>query len=1030
MFDKNLAVQLIIDPVTTAILDANPAASKFYGYSRDQLKKLKISDINVLPPALISGEMAKAVAEKRLYFNFKHRLASGEIRDVEIFSNPVQLGEKTVLYSIIHDVTDRKRTEEELSKTVSLLSATLDSTTDGILVVDLKGKIVSYNKQFAEMWNIPQSVLASGNDDEALGYVLRQLTNPEAFLARVRKLYGDPEEESYDIIEFKDKRIFERYSKPQRIDRRIGGRVWSFRDVTARLWAERVQSATYRISDAAISSENLQELFPVIHGILGDLMSTRNIYIAIYDAASETLSFPYFVDERDPTPEPRKRRRGLTEYVLRTQTPLLASPEALKELIAGNEIEVIGTPPLDWLGVPLRAGDHTIGVLVVQSYTEGVRFGEEEKNILIFVSEQIAMAIQRKRSEEALRESEERYRKFFEEDLAGYFISTPEGKLLSCNAAFANIFGFRSPDEAMSADMYSVYNSQEERNEYIRWLSEHRRVRNLARQMVRTDGKRIHVVANLIGEFDEHNKLVRIKGHVIDDTERQEAVLQLHEQAALLDEARDAIGVRDFKGTLLYWNKGAEKLYGWKAEEVIGKNANELVYDQASPQWLEPQRNVLQFGEWSGELHQKNKAGQSIIVQSRWTLVRDREGKPKSILVVNSDITEKRGLEQQFLRAQRIESIGTLAGGIAHDLNNILSPILLGVQALMRKAADERTKQTLKMIEASAKRGADLVKQVLTFARGIEGERVTIHPAHILNDVKKIIFQTFPKSVRVVTSVAKDIWTIDGDPTHVHQVILNLCVNARDAMPNGGTLTLAASNVFLDEQYVKMDPDAKPGSYVFIEVTDTGSGISPTIISKVFEPFFTTKEVGKGTGLGLATVLGIVKAHNGFISIDSKVGSGTTFKVHLPATPSTGIAHSVEEERALSIGNGELILVVDDESAIRDVMRETLETNGYKVITARDGAEAVALYAKHGEQIVACVIDMMMPIMDGNATIRALHRIDPRSKIIASSGMATRETIPEDVARNVQFFLSKPFTAEKLLRTLQDIIHLASKEPA
>lgn len=431
--------------------------------------------------------------------------------------------------------------------------------------------------------------------------------------------------------------------------------------------------------------------------------------------------------------------------------------------------------------------------------------------------------------------------------------------------------------------------------------------------------------------------------------ERKRAEQKIREQAALLDIATDAIFVRDLKNKILFWNQGAETLYGWKAEEVIGKDATKLLCPQAT-QIKELMQILITQGEWQGELEQITKSGQKIVVASRWTLVRDvprglahvRDRQtPKSILVVNTDITQKKQLEAQFLRAQRMESIGTLAGGIAHDLNNVLAPILMTAQLLETQLHDQRSQRLLPIVVANAKRGAALVKQVLSFARGLEGDRTVIQVKHLILEIQQIAKETFPKSIELSTDIGQNLWTVSGDATQLHQVLMNLSVNARDAMPDGGTLSISASNLVIDENYTRMNLEATVGAYIVITVADTGIGIPPAILDRIFEPFFTTKVLGKGTGLGLSTVVGIIKSHGGFVNVHSEVGKGTQFKVYLPA--SEVIETTELEEVESPTGHGELILVVDDEAAIREITETSLLTYNYKVLTASDGIEAIAL---------------------------------------------------------------------------------------
>lgn len=501
--------------------------------------------------------------------------------------------------------------------------------------------------------------------------------------------------------------------------------------------------------------------------------------------------------------------------------------------------------------------------------------------------------------------------------------------------------------------------------------------------------------------------------------ERQHTQQKIRQQAALLDVARDAIFVQNLDREILFWNQAAELLYGWNKISAIGKKTPEL--------WQENNLEILQtaFADvqknhtWEGELHQKTKTGKNIIVESRWTLVNQFDQQFESILVVNTEITQKKLLEAQFLRAQRLESIGTLASGIAHDLNNVLAPILMTAQLLETQIQDQRSLRLLPILISNAKRGANLVKQVLSFTRGLEGERTLLQLKHLILEIKQIIQETFPKSIEVITKISPNLWTISGDATQIHQVLMNLCVNARDAMPNGGNLDILADNFLIDEHYTSMNLDAKIGPYVVLTVTDTGTGISPENLDRIFEPFFTTKELSKGTGLGLSTVLGIIKSHGGFINLNTQLGKGTQFKVYLPAQEAK---ETVEEaEIQLSPGNGELILVVDDEETIRDITKTSLESHNYKAITASDGIEAIALYAEYQEKISVVLTDMVMPSMDGLTTIRTLQKINPQVKIIAVSGLATSDKVNAAHNIGIQAFLPKPYTAKQLLQTISTV---------
>jgi PAS domain S-box-containing protein len=522
---------------------------------------------------------------------------------------------------------------------------------------------------------------------------------------------------------------------------------------------------------------------------------------------------------------------------------------------------------------------------------------------------------------------------------------------------------------------------------------------------------------------NQQGQPIRMIGTTRDISERKETEHQLYEQAALLDIATDAIFVRDFQTKILFWNQGAERIYGWQKHEAVGKNLKDLFCSKTTQQQESSAlRTVVKLGTWQGELRKKTKLGQQIIVESRWTLMFDADGQPKSILIVDSDITEKKQLEEQFFRTQRLESIGTLAGGIAHDLNNILTPILGAAQLLKGRFAkdEERHPQLLAIIENNAQRGAALVKQVLSFARGLKGERGIVQVKHLIAEIIQIGKQTFPKSIEFTTQIPENLWTVSGDTTQLHQVLMNLVVNARDAMPEGGTLTITTENIYIDEAYTRMLIESKIGNYIVISVTDTGVGMTKEILDRIFEPFFTTKEFKGGTGLGLSTALGILKSHNGFVTVSSQVGKGSTFKVFLPSVESPQVP-DIDQSKIPS-GQGELILVVDDEPQIRDVATIILETHNYQTLTASNGVEAIVLYAQHKKNISAVLMDMMMPEMDGITAIRTLKKMNPKVQVIACSGLNTKDVFPESDEMEVQSVLFKPYTANDLLRNLNQII--------
>ena len=593
-----------------------------------------------------------------------------------------------------------------------------------------------------------------------------------------------------------------------------------------------------------------------------------------------------------------------------------------------------------------------------------------------------------------------------------------EREIIEWNRGFSTLTGFE--DQSIAATRRSwaqLLHPQAIEDKATSWTREHR--------FRRRDGGYAWVLDRVYLIYDEQGQLSRLIGSMTDLSAQKKAQERIAEQAALIDQARDAIIVHDLENHILSWSKGAEGVFGWCAHEVLNRRLDQVVQDD--PEVFEVARRlVLEKGAWSGEVVKRNRAGERLTIDSRWTLLRDSQGRPKSILTLGSDITDRKKIEAQFLRAQRLESIGTLAGGVAHDLNNVLTPILMCASLLKMEEQDPEKLESLTLIESCADRGAHMVKQVLSFARGVEGERLPVSMTVLVKEVIKIIKDTFPKNIQVDPVLPPSTWLVAGDVTQLQQVLLNLCVNARDAMPEGGRLSLEVSNIQLDGQYSSFHPEAAPGAYVRVKIEDTGTGMSAEIAEKIFDPFFTTKEPGKGTGLGLSTSLAIVKSHQGLLRCYSEPGAGTRFEIYLPALDADPRTALQSQEDEIRRGSGELVLIIEDESAVREVTRQTLEAFGYRVLLAEDGAEGIALFATHRHEIALILTDMMMPILDGPSTIRALRRIDPKVTIIAASGLGEHaETLRANHAGGVDHFLPKPYTAYSLLRLIRSVLDSA-----
>jgi two-component system, cell cycle sensor histidine kinase and response regulator CckA len=506
---------------------------------------------------------------------------------------------------------------------------------------------------------------------------------------------------------------------------------------------------------------------------------------------------------------------------------------------------------------------------------------------------------------------------------------------------------------------------------------------------------------------------------------KRAAEKKMAEQAALLGKAREAICAIDPDRRITYWNASAERLYGCKADAVIGRDLRRVLYRADSTAVDEAYAAVLASGEWRGELQPRNSRDESLLVESFWSLVTDDQGLATSILIVEADISEKKRIEAQLMQTQRLETLGLLAGGIAHDLNNVLSPIINSIEFLNEIVTQPKDRELIESLEMSANHGADLVRQLMAFARGTVEQVAPVPPGSLIAGACRLVRHTMPASITVSTSVSDDLPVVHADSTQLRQVLLNLCINARDAMPGGGTIEISADQVSVPAGSRTVQGEVKAGSYVRITVADTGIGIPPGIVGKLFEPFFTTKKPGKGTGLGLANVAGIVKAHGGFIDLESTPGEGTRFFVHLPVglPASTDVLHPAP---VVDIRKGaEEILVIEDDDAIRRILQLVLGASGYAVTVVQDGPQGLSLLRANPGRFPLVITDLNMPGISGLDLIRELRSSALSTKIIVQSGLPDAVQDSEGVE-----VLSKPISAERLLQTVRRVLDAPPCRPA
>jgi two-component system, cell cycle sensor histidine kinase and response regulator CckA len=675
-----------------------------------------------------------------------------------------------------------------------------------------------------------------------------------------------------------------------------------YRDISEEKRAEVLSSALYRIAEKTSSAEDLQQFYTAIHGIVGELIFARNFYIAVYDPVTELLSFPYFVDQQDTPPPPKKLGRGLTEYVLRSGEPLLCVQEVFDRLVKLGEVELIGTPSLDWLGVPLKAASRTFGVLVLQSYTHEQRFHENDKDILTFVSQHLATAIQHKYNAVALRHSEARYRSLIEKAAYGIYCCTFEGKFLDVNPALIAMLGYTSVQELLALDpRHDIFLDPAEQEHMVREFRKDTRLENVEVRWKRKDKKAI---------------TVRLSGRVVGPPEATDDVLE----------------------------------------------------------------------------------------------------------IIAEDVTERRALEDQFRQAQKMEAVGRLAGGVAHDFNNLLMVISGYSEVLIETASrEDESFPKLQAIQQAADRASSLTRQLLAFSRKQMLELKIVDVNMIVGDMDRLLRPLIGENVSLHLQLASDLGHVRADSGQVEQVIMNLVVNSKDAMPNGGTITINTTNVVVDKSAGSEHSYIRQGTYVVLSVSDTGCGMDRETESRIFEPFFTTKEKGKGTGLGLSTVYGIVKQSGGYIVAKSELGSGTTFQIYLPRVEDAADPVA-QASTTKSMGGSETILLVEDEASVRQLVRETLEIKGYTVLEAHDGETALRIALQHRAPIHMLITDVVMPGMSGRELAQRICASDPDVKVLYLSGYTEDTIVHEGGLEPGTAFLQKPFTLQTLSRRVREVL--------
>ena len=806
-------------------------------------------------------------------------------------------------------MTPRKRAvarpaADPVAEALSRSALIVEHLYDGIIVTDPAGMILEWNPAAERMFGYTRAE-ALGQNAEILNRAGEGPALTQAIKAgmrsrgqwsgeiKVRAKDGSEREVEAIVIALRDGRG------------RTIGRVSVNRDITEQRRSERIRSATFLISEAANSTENPQELFRAIHDIVGELMPAKNLYIALYDPASDTVSFPYFVDEHDAPGDPKRLGKGLTEYVLRTGQPLLVTPERSQELERSGHVEVIGTPSLDWLGVPLKVGERTLGVLAVQSYSPGVRYGEHEKHILQFVSTQVAMAIERKRIDEERRGQQEFLRQVIDLNPNLIFVKDWDGRFTLVNRALAELYG-TSPDD-------------------------------------------------LVGRRDS-----------------------------------------DFNPN---------------TEEV--------------EQFLRDDREAMTSGRPKFILEETNtdaRTGRRRWFQVIKVPLRAADGEPQ-VLGVATEITHRKELESQLRQAQKMEAVGQLAGGIAHDFNNVLTAVLGYTRLLLKDTTlPPQARGDVEEIEQAARRAASLTQQLLAFSRKQMLQLTILDLNEVVQGMRSLLRRLIGEHITLVATLDPQPVLVRADLGQLQQVIVNLSVNARDAMPAGGILTIATAAVELGPSFVVARPGSQPGPHILLQVSDTGMGMDAETRGRVFEPFFTTKAVGKGSGLGLATVYGIVKQSGGYIDVSSEPTQGSVFTVYLPRVMD-GVPTPQDLQPAEPAGaGGETVLLVEDEPGVRSLARRALQRFGYRVLEAGNGQEALMVARRFDSTIDLLLTDVVMPEMGGRELAQVLKRERPTTRVLYTSGYPDTAGLQEEVQEAAVAYLPKPYTPEELAQKVRDVL--------
>ncbi len=806
-------------------------------------------------------------------------------------------------------------------------------------------------------------------------------------------------------------------------------------DVTAQHHHESIQKALYDISEATQSTEDTGQLFSKIHAIIGSLMPVQNMYIALYDETSEMLSFPFFEAEKDERPQPKKLGKGMTEYVLKNGEALLVNRDMLEKLSNEGKAEILGKPAAIWLGVPLKINNKVVGVLVVQDYEDENTYDNTDKQILTFVSEQIAAAIYRKQFQEICARQTTYYKKLFDHIPAGVVLVDNNNNVRDVNSKFIEMFGYDYHEVigsninlliapgSLTSEAESL-SKKTQQGEIVR-IETLRRTKADKLINVSLFGVPVHME----GDIED------IYGIYFDTTELHQAQASLAAEkeklSVMLSSIGDGVIATDNTGNVILVNGVACELTGWKESEAIDTQIDQVfkIMNETTRESVDSiVRKVIETETvvfLSNHTVLQSKDGIEYIIEDSAAPIKDRDGYLVGVILVFRDVTEKRKLEYELQKNAKLESIGILAGGIAHDFNNILTSIIGNLslaRKISEKSSDIKIDQRLKEAEKASFRAKRLTQQLLTFSTGGEPVKKTASVKEIIQDTAT--FATHGSNIHKTFNIQKGLWNVESDTGQISQVINNLTINAVQAMPEGGELSIGAKNKKVKELIYK---SIKPGNYVVISFSDTGCGMTTDQLKKIFDPFFTTKT--NGTGLGLTTSNNIIKKHGGYITVDSSLGKGTTFRIYLPATDK-----QIFEERQIEYEHDtrkRKVLIMDDDIGLLEIVKEMVESLGYVAVTSRDGKEAIDYYLRelrNNTKYDAVILDLTVPGgIGGKETVEKILELDPQACCIVSSGYSSAPIMADYKHYGFKAVLGKPYSFKELDHVLSFLFHEEKK---